>query len=44
MGVTGVGKSQFIAHLAKTAVVGDGVKSCKPILFLPFPVQVGAED
>ncbi len=29
MGVTGVGKSTFISHFSKTAVVGDGVKSCE---------------
>ncbi|KAK5652668.1 hypothetical protein OQA88_10262 [Cercophora sp. LCS_1] len=28
MGVTGVGKSSFIACLSETAVVGDGLKSC----------------
>jgi len=39
MGVTGVGKSKFISHLSKTAVVGDGVKSCKATPVLPLPVQ-----
>jgi GTP-binding protein EngB required for normal cell division len=28
MGVTGAGKSKFVSHLSRTAVVGDGVKSC----------------
>ncbi|KAK1757755.1 hypothetical protein QBC47DRAFT_400088 [Echria macrotheca] len=28
MGVTGAGKSKFISHLSKTAVVGDDIKSC----------------
>lgn len=39
MGVTGVGKSKFISHLSSTAVVGDGVKSCKATPVLPVPVQ-----
>ncbi|KAK0708107.1 P-loop containing nucleoside triphosphate hydrolase protein [Lasiosphaeris hirsuta] len=43
MGVTGVGKSTFIAHFSKTAKAGDGLESCTSNVSI-HPARVGNRD
>lgn len=38
MGMTGVGKSTFVSYFSESAVIGEGLVSCKLGLSLVFPV------